>query len=295
MKPAVLIVNSRSRRGLEWFESAREELLANSFDLKATVMSRHMEEIHAAVAEAISQNIPTIAVGGGDGTLNAVVDHFVGQRSALGVLPLGTGNAFARDLGIPSDVRQACQVIASGCTAPIDLGFANGTHFVNVATVGLSTKIAKTLTVPMKRRFGRMVYAIGVSRAILTQGPFRAQLETENGITAFESLQIVIGNGRYHAGPFPVSPEASITEGMLTVYALRSARRSSLLRYLLNLPGGQHVHLDEVHHEETRGGILRTYPPQDVTIDGEVSPKTPLHFRIVPQALNVHVSATFAG
>jgi diacylglycerol kinase family enzyme len=164
---------------------------------------------------------------------------------------------------------------------------------VNVATIGLSTAIAESLTTPMKRRLGRMVYVVAVMRALREARPFRALLETENGTTEFESLQVVIGNGRYHAGPFPVSPEASIVEGKLSVYALATATKTALLRLVLALPSGRQGSLAEVHAESTKGGRLVTRPILKVTTDGEQATRTPLVFASVPAAISVRVGDAF--
>ena len=159
----------------------------------------------------------------------------------LGVLPLGTGNAFARDLSIASDVEIACDVIARGQASLIDLGIANEQYFVNVATVGLTTLIAKELNNEAKKRYGKFVYLFAITRALMRVRPFRVTLETAEETRTVETLQVVIGNGRFHAGPFPLAPDATITDGKLTVYALANASKWTLLRYALNLPGGHHV------------------------------------------------------
>jgi len=177
----------------------------------------------------------------------------------------------------------------------VDLGWANGTHFVNVATVGLTTKIAEGLTVPMKRKFGRFVYAIVLTQALRKIRPFKAKLTTEFGVREFETLQVVIGNGRYHAGPFPLSPDASITEGRLSLYALRTASKLELLKMAFLMPFGLQGTLAGVHQEECTRGRLETSPPIAVTVDGEVCPTTPLEFRIAPKALRVVAPQEFAG
>jgi YegS/Rv2252/BmrU family lipid kinase len=248
----------------------------------------------AIVRKAVANEVPVVIAGGGDGTLSAVANILIGTGSALGVLPLGTGNAFARDLGIPIDAAAACEVVSSGKIACLDVGIANGSCFLNVATVGLSTAIAASLREPSKRRFGRVVYAFAVARAFVHIRPFRATLKTENGTHTFQSLQIVIGNGRYHAGPFRVAPDASLTTGKLSLYALDSAKKSSLIRLALHLPSASHVVLPEVHSEAASSGELTTEPRRRVTLDGEIGLYTPLRFEVRPGALRTVVPFEFA-
>lgn len=290
---AVLIVNTKSRRGKEWFDQACEALRGHGVQLEAANSFKSLGELLGETQAAIARGVPLVIVGGGDGTFSAIARYFVKSESTLGVLPLGTGNAFARDLGIPSDVDEACRIIAEGEVSRVDLGYAGDDYFVNVATVGLTTRIAKHLTVPMKRRFGRFVYAIAIVQALRKVMPFQASIKTDNGSVSFDTLQVVIGNGRFHAGPFPLSPHASITEGRLSVYALKTTHRAAFLKMALLMPSGHHVDLEDVHYQDCREGELVTFPPMAVTVDGEVCADTPLKFGIAPKALSVIAPAEF--
>lgn len=295
-REAVLFVNTKSRRGQEWFGQAQKRLLESGIDLKAAKAFRSVKHLKAEVKHAIDREVPLVIAGGGDGTFSAIANSFVGSKSALGVLPLGTGNAFARDLGIPADVEIACRTIATGKVSAVDLGLAGGYHFLNVATLGLTTQIARELTDPLKKKWGRFVYAIALSRALSMVKPFRVRIETEEVTDEFETLQLVIGVGHYHAGPFPVSPHASITSGKFEIYALATTRKIAFLKLALRLPTGHQGDLPEVRSFETTGGRIITTPPgQAVTIDGEVCARTPFKFSIAPRALRVVTPMEFHG
>ena len=291
----MLLVNTKSRRGQEWFDQAKSTLTNLGVELEQATAFQKVDQLRSETLKAVDRKIPLIIAGGGDGTFSAIARYFVNSESTLGVLPLGTGNAFARDLGIPAQIETACDVIVNGKDAGVDLGYAGNDYFLNVATIGLTTKIAQTLTVPMKRRLGRFVYAIAISQALRKVLPFQVRIETEHGVDEFETLLLVLGNGRYHAGPFPLSPGASITEGKLTLYSLASADKMAFLRLALRLPTGTHVNLPEVHCQDTVGGTITTTPSMPVTIDGEVSWRTPLPFKIAPDALRVRAPLTFEG
>lgn len=293
--PVRLLVNTKSRRGQEWFESVQERLDTLGVEVDRAQSFEDMGELIKDVKNGIRDGVPVIACGGGDGTFSAVARLFAGQETILGVLPLGTGNAFARDLGIEADVDKATAIIAAGRTAHVDAGFIGDDYFVNVATLGLTTRIARNLTVENKRKFGRFVYALALWNAMRDVKPFRVKLTTENGEREFETLQTVIGVGRYHAGPLPLSPDASITDGRLSIYALRAAEKTALLKMALKLPTGTQGDLDEVHSEECRTGRIETFPPVSITVDGEVCARTPADFRIAPRALRVLVPDSFTG
>lgn len=294
-KKAVLLINTKSRRGQEWFETAEQTLRAQGMELEKATSFKKIDELMSEARAAIARRVPLVIAGGGDGTFSAITELFVGGETTLGVLPLGTGNAFARDLGIPADVAEACRIVTQGKIARVDVGTIADQYFVNVATVGLTTRIAQNLTNPMKKQYGRFVYAIALYRAMQKIKPFVVKIKTENGEREFETLQVVIGNGRYHAGPFLLSPDASITEGRLTLYALKASTKSSFLKLALRLPSGTQGDLPDVHSEETRGGRIETFPPVPVTVDGEVCPLTPFDFGVAPKSVRVIVPETFQG
>ncbi len=290
-----LIVNTKSRRGRDCYEQAQRELKLCGVGVTQAIALRHPADAPDAVGQAIAGGASLVIVGGGDGTLGGAAGQFVGKQCVMGVLPLGTGNEFARDLNIPADVCAACSIIANGQISEIDLGIVNGRYFVNVATVGLTTLIAQELTPEAKHRFGKFVYVFALIRALTRVRPFHAVLETPEGTLQFDTLQVVIGNGRFHAGPFPLAPNATITDGKLVVYALAGTSRWTLLRYALNLPGGHQVELPDVPAVMTTGGSLHTSPVESVTVDGEIALQTPLNFGIVPRALRVMTPSDFAA
>lgn len=292
---AVLIVNTKSRRGKEWFQQVKTTLEQSDLNLVGEWACRRPADVIAKAKEATQNRIPLVIVGGGDGTLSAVARYFVGSQSTLGVLPLGTGNQFARDLGIDADVEVACRVFTEGRATEVDVGIAGDDYFLNVATVGLTTRIAEELTVDAKRKFGRFVYALALAHALQRVRPFRATLTMPEGVKTYETLQIVVGNGRFHAGPFPLAPDASITDGKLIAYVLATTSRWGLLKYALNLPGGHHVEMSEVAAFATTDMSLTTSPSERVTVDGEIPFRTPIRFGIAPRALRVMVPQEFAG
>lgn len=294
-KRAVVLVNTHSRRGKLWYPQVLEALPKHGIQIERAMAITNPKKLVKATKEAIGEGAPLVIVGGGDGSLGSVARHFIGSRSVLGVLPLGTGNQFARDLCIRVDVEAACEVIGNGKVAGVDVGFAGQDHFLTVATAGLTTLIAQELNDDAKRRLGRFVYFFALMRALRRLVPFHAKLVTPERTLEFDTIQVVIGNGRFHAGPFPLAPDAAITKGDLVVYALATRSRMELLRFALHLPGGHQGDLVEVPSFHTTGGTLTATPIQKVTVDGEIVEKTPLKFGVRPRALQVMVPPDFEG
>ncbi len=291
---AALIVNTRSRRGLEWFSSAKETLIREGIDLVEARAVKRPSDISAIVKAQINQDIPLVIVGGGDGTFGLIAHLFARKQTVLGVLPLGTGNAFARDLGIAPNVAAACSTILTGKVAHIDMGLIGDREFLNIATIGLTTEIVLGLQDDMKKRIGRVVYLGSILRALIGIKPFRVVLELPEGTFNFECLQLVIGNGRFHAGPFLIAPDASISGGWLSIYALASRRKGDFLKMALRMRSGTQADLKEVKAFRAQSGILLASPAQRITVDGETKLLTPVRFGIMPKALRVLVPETFS-
>jgi diacylglycerol kinase family enzyme len=143
-KRAMLVVNATSRSGEDAFDEACDRLAAAGLELIDAHVVHNPEVLEPVIKAAIAK-APMVIVGGGDGTLSSVVDHFVGTDTVFAVLPLGTANSFARTLGLPLDIEGAVKVIAYGRRKRIDLGIIDGDYFANAAALGLSPLIADTV------------------------------------------------------------------------------------------------------------------------------------------------------
>jgi diacylglycerol kinase family enzyme len=193
-------------------------------------------------------------------------------------------------LGIPTTIQGSVKVIAEGAPDRVDLGEANGRCFVNLATVGLTTLIAENLDERVKRRFGRVAYLIALFKALPRARRFDARIAMPGHSTLeFRPIQIVLANGRYHGGPFPVTPDADIHSGTLAGYSVNTSRKGVLVRYALRLWFGRHVEMDEVEPFSAAEIEVWTDPTRRITVDGETRLRTPGSFRSLPDAIRVMV------
>ena len=284
--PAVFFASANSRRGADWFAPAIEALKASGVELFDSRMYESTEDLVDAVRATGAKRV---IVGGGDGTLSAVVREFESTGRILAVMPFGTGNAFARDLGIPIDVRKAAEVVAGGRVAQVDVGVANGKRFLNVATLGLTTLIAKELDSGLKKISSTAAYMLALIRALQGIKPFDAVLTIDGEAHRFKTLQVVVGNGRFHAGSLLVAEDAALDAGLLRIYALTGTNKSALLKMALRARQGKQGELDEVATFSAKSAHLETTPAKSVTLDGEVATQTPLELSVKPKAINVAV------
>jgi YegS/Rv2252/BmrU family lipid kinase len=283
---AAFFASANSRRGAEWFGPANEALKERGIDIADARLFESVEELADAVR---GTGAPLVIVGGGDGTLSAVAPHFENTARTLGVMPFGTGNAFAKDLSIPIDIDKAAGVIAGGHIALVDVGVANNKRFLNVATLGVTTLIARELDSGVKRISATVAYGFAMYRALLKAKEFDAELTIDGETHSFKTLQIVVGNGRLHAGALLVDEDASLDAGTLQVYALTNSNKMALLRMALRARNGTQGDLEDVLSFSAKSLHLETKPSRQVTLDGEIATKTPVNFSVIPRAIKVAV------
>ncbi len=292
---AALIVNTRSRSGEQVFFRALDRLQELHVPLGATYAIRDPARLPETVREVLEDGsrYETLILGGGDGTVSSVVDFLAHHDVTLGLLPLGTANDFARTLGIPSDVDEACEAIANGKVVDVDLGLAGNNYYVNVASVGLGVGATQALTPWAKKNIGALAYPVAAIKAFMTHEPFSARLVFPDGdhepVEHERLLQVAVGNGRFYGGGMVVAPGSGIDDKSLDVYAIRLGRHRDLFGAARYLKSGDFIRNESVSQYRTTRVRLETDPPLSVNIDGELVAQTPQDFSVVENALKVLV------
>src|SRR3546814_8849539 len=136
IRSAAMIVNAQSRKGQAQFDEACAALEALPFPVDAHAV-HDPDTLDDIIKAALAKKPDLMILGGGDGTISGLVDHLVGTGTALGVLPLGTANSFARTLGLPLDIAGAVEVLRTGTRKRIDLGMIDQDYFANCAALGI--------------------------------------------------------------------------------------------------------------------------------------------------------------
>jgi YegS/Rv2252/BmrU family lipid kinase len=285
-KRAMLVVNAASRNGEAVFEEAREKLIAAGLELiDAHVV--HDPKVMEPVVKAAVSRAPMVIVGGGDGTLSAVVDHFVGKDTVFAVLPVGTANSFARSLGLPLDIDGAIDVIAYGRRKQIDLGMINGDYFANVAAIGMSPLIADTVPAGLKRYLGIFGYIIWALRVAFKFRPFRLRITLEDGtIERVWATEARIANGS-HQGGFLLVEEARLDSGEMIIQAVTGKSVFGLAWSWFATLFRLRRRAQTVTEWRGRHMMLDSKPHQKISIDGEISAKTPASVECARGAIEV--------
>lgn len=241
--------------------------------------------------QAARSGVRLIVAAGGDGTVSAVAGALAGSKSTLGVVPLGTLNHFARDLGIPTDVDEACRLLATGKPRAVDLAQCNGQSFINNSAVGLYPLMVMDRD-GQQQRLGRNKKLAMLVASVRTLARFhhhRLSLTVNRSKKRVDTPLLFVGNNNYRLELGVAGKRESLDKGRLCVFILRSAGRLGLMTAALRAVVGRSrpsdmVQLDDVQRlrvDSRRSGL-------DVSLDGEVSRlKPPLDYRIRPAALKV--------
>lgn len=284
---ALLLVNRHARRG----QTDLSQAIAHLQELGLELAEEPIQDPQS-ISETIrryEKRVDLVIIGGGDGTLNAAIDGLIDTQMPLGILPLGTANDLARTLGIPKTLPEACDVMANGRTERIDLGWVNGKHFFNVASLGLSVKITKQLSRDIKRRWGVLAYAIAAAQVLLKSVPFAAEIRVNGEVHQVRTVQIAIGNGRYYGGGMTVAKDAAIDDQRLDLYSLEIKHWWQMVALLPNMRSGTHSSWSFVRSLAGQEIEVHTRRHHSINTDGEITTTTPARFRVIPKVISVLV------
>lgn len=270
-----------------------EEIFAAAGREARITIARGGGELGAAAKRAVDEGCDTLVAGGGDGTINTAAGFLVGREIPLGVIPLGTLNHFAKDLGIPVDLDAAAALVLDGAICSVDVGEVNGRMFLNNSSLGVYPSVVR-LRERYQARFGKWIAALWASLTVLRRNPFMAvRIIAENQAMVRRTPFVFVGNNEYRMEGLQAGSRDSLTKGRLAVYVLNAERRVGLLRLawqVLRKGVDQVRELDLLTVEQA---TIETWRRRlQVALDGEVvTLESPLEYRIRPTALRVHVPA----
>jgi diacylglycerol kinase family enzyme len=253
------------------------------------------EEITQIVEQALVKHTGPIVAGGGDGTVNAVAALLADTGRVMGVLPLGTLNHFAKDLGLPQALEDAAQVLLDGAVVPIDAGEVNGRVFINNSSLGLYPALVHKRERLQERLSYRKWPAFAwAALSALRRYPFvEARIRVGGEELRRRSPFIFIGNNEYCVEGFDLGARAKLDSGWLWLYTVHDAGRWGLVKFALNAVFRRLLErrdFDRLCAKEI--WIASRHQTVRVATDGEVClMRSPLHYRIRPGALRVLVPA----
>ncbi len=294
--PAKIILNPYSNR---WGAKARAgevrdllQQMAYEFDWVTMEGPGHGVEL---AREAVAQGYDPVVAAGGDGTIGEVVNGLVGQgehaRATLGVIPLGSANDYAYQLGIPDDdLEAACRLlVASRYVRTLDLGRANDRVFMNDFVVGLGA-LVNIEAAKITRLRGPALYIAGALKAILkAQWPEMAFRWDGGSLSKRRVLMAYVAMGYRTGGVYFLAPRAQQDDGLLDFLAADARSRLGVFKLLPHTMKGTHIHAPGVIYHQCTWVHMESEEPLPMLLDGEIIPEGPLQVdvRVLPAAIQV--------
>ena len=277
---------SGSGRGLRYAERVRDLLNENHGAVEIRPTSAR-GEAEAFAAEAVHEGYACVAACGGDGTVHEVVNGLAGTEVALGILPCGRGNDFARAMGIPSAPEKAASVLLQGHVRPFDLGKVNDRYFATVVTLGFDSEVARLVyegQVPFK---GMAAYLWGLARMLRVYRGAALRMTGDFGTIDQTVLLAATGNTSTYGGGIRIAPNASPSDGALDICLVRMMSVSRILRVFPRVYWGGHLTHPDIFSYRTGSLSMETERPVVLFADGEPVGETPAEIIAVPGALRV--------
>jgi diacylglycerol kinase (ATP) len=251
-----------------------------------------IEDARLRAREFANMGIERIVAVGGDGTFNEVANGILesGHRTALGIVPAGTGCDLPRTLRVPGSIREALTFALTGEAQSIDVGLAKTStterHFLNVAGLGFDAKVADRAQ-RTKRLSGKKAYIAALAQSLTDFGYIDVRIETDGKEIATKAVFVSIANAQYLAGGFHFAPMAKVNDGLLDLAIIDDISLPGFVKAVPSVMRGKHLSNPHWSHYTTTHVRVTATTPALVQLDGEISGTSPAEFTIVPGALDV--------
>jgi len=273
--------SARGGKAVSLYEELKE--LAGTVPIFAVSEADSIQNLAATVT---NEGFNHIVAAGGDGTVNGVINGTATADVLLSVLPLGTMNVFAYELGIRSSQLKKCwEMIQLGRPRSVDLVSANQNYFVQLAGVGLDAMTVQATDLHMRKTIGPVSYLLSAAKVIGRPAPnLRLQFE-DNSESA--GCFVLIGNGRFYGGPFSLFQDARNDDGLLDLLIFKHQSYLDIFRYLQGVLIGNHTGLPDIEYRQVRSVQVVSDEPIPLELDGDVAGSTPVQFQFAPKKLQV--------
>jgi diacylglycerol kinase (ATP) len=259
---------------------------------EASITHKHGDAYRIAKA-AVKERIDALAVYGGDGTLTEAIRGLLGSGTPLAILPGGSANVMATELGIPADLKEACMLLGRGSfeTRTIDVGRFNRLHFIVGISMGYTADVIKGAGRQAKNKIGILAYVLSAFAALRTMKMATYHLNIDGRERKVRGLTCIIANtGNLGFSTISFDKHIDVGDGLLDVVVLRKANLSLFRLILVTLLKRERPdNLELVEHWQGRSITVSSRPQQTVQCDGDVMKKGPLRISIIPGAIKVLV------
>jgi diacylglycerol kinase (ATP) len=285
MSSTLIILNPAADSERAQRRQAHVQSLARDCTICATT---YTGEAEAMARRGAAEGFEKIVAAGGDGTINEVVNGLADTGTTLGLLPIGTMNVFATELGLPVHDLELCWDIVKGDrTRAVDLPKANQKFFVQLAGVGLDAQVVKETSAQLKRSFGPLSYVISAVQ-IAARTPPKLFIQSEDA-SIDEGSFVLVGNGRLYGGPFPFFKRAALDDGLLDVIVFKRLGYLEIIKYLQDVVFSSNIRVPEIEYFQTARLRVESDQTVPVELDGELVGNCPVEFSLQENSLRVLV------
>lgn len=249
---------------------------------EVTAVDRDAETI---AREALRSGSDLVVAVGGDGTLHGVVNALAGSEVVVGLVPMGTGNDFARAVGVPLSFERALNLINSGHIRQIDVGRHGPRRFINVAGCGFDAEVAERVNARRWRTRGRLAYLMAVVQTLVHFRPSVLQVFGDGGDFCGHAMLCAVANGISYGAGMRIAPGARVNDGLLNVCIVRACSKLEFIRSFPRVFRGTHVDHPKVVTFASEVVHVDSDPPVRVLVDGELAGWTPASFTVEAGAL----------
>jgi len=295
---SLLIVNPVAGQGRPKETLGAVEDAFRSTVRKLVVTSARGDAEAAAREASSSVDIDEVIVAGGDGTVNEVVNGLMQTRPAdgptkpLGIIPLGTQNVLAKELGIDGDIESCAAMIQRGRKIAIDVGDANGRFFALMAGFGFDAAVVNEMIAPIKGLIGPAAYAFAAAGTLAKYHSTKVRLELDDEPVQSDAFLVIVANASsYGFRQIKVAPFAALDDGWLDVCVFERAPfdRVGFATQMMAAIAGRHLRDPRVRYYRARRVKIDSDPPIDGQVDGDMFQQTPVTINLIPTALTVYV------
>lgn len=236
----------------------------------------------------IDESYSYILIAGGDGTVDSVVNVMEKKNIniPIGILPVGTANDFAKFIGMPADISEACKQILDSKPTKVDVGRINNKYFINVASTGLFTDVSQKTDVNLKNTIGKLAYYLKGLEELPNFRRLKIKLTSKECNYEGEMYLILVFNGKT-AGNFNLATQADVTDGKLDVIIFKAVQIYELLPLFIKVLKGEHLDSDKVVYFKTDDVYIESTEDIVTDIDGEKGPDFPLRIRCIKGGIKV--------
>ncbi len=293
MTEKICLVLHRKSANEEAVKAAVKTVRKEGVDLQVLVPWNKKDKPRI-VRELLKKSTGRVIAGGGDGTINAVVNALVGKgrerpTAILGILPLGTANDFARGCGLPSnDLTECLRIACTRAGRPTDVGKMNKRYFINVASAGFGAEITATTPIQMKKALGGGAYTLMGLAKVLRASPYTGRLLVpgEEPVSG-EMMFMAVGNNRYAGGGFEVASQSSVDDGLLDLAVLRSGQTFNPATLAAEIKDPTNEENTSIYYRQLPEFTIETDQKLHCNLDGEPVLKRRLKFSVLPRYLDV--------